>query len=125
MSRWRKEASEHLPEMQSVIASKLVDSPMMLWIELQDQFGKLCESDPPPIELLSRFWKYCVWCLMNGSDDVRTAAALGFCEHLLSSPEIAHVLPKIMKRSDFLDIRNFLEYHNDPGEVNRWLEVLW
>ncbi|MFD2158005.1 hypothetical protein ACFSW8_03735 [Rubritalea tangerina] len=125
MSRWRRKASDFLPEQQSLIASKLVDSPMMLWVELQWEFRKLCELEHPPIEHLSRFWNYCDWCLLNSDDDIRTAAALGFCEQLLSSDAMAKILPKIMKRSDFLDIRSLLEYHNTPEEVDRWLLELW
>jgi hypothetical protein len=125
MSRWRREASERLPELQNLIASKLVDSPMMLWVELDSKFGRLCEEEPPPIDLLCRVWQYCDWCLVNGSDDVRTAAALGFCEHLLDSPRRAALLPKIMSRADFHAVRNFMEYHQSPAEVDSWFRALW
>ena len=125
MSRWRREASSHLPEFQGLIASKLVDSPMMLWIELNDQFGKLCDQDRPPVEALGRFWKYCDWCLSEGSDDVRTAAALGFCEHLLDTENRARVLPQIMSRADFLGLKSCLTYHNEATEFEAWLTRLW
>lgn len=42
MSQWRREASERLPELQLIIASKLVHSPMMLWIELNQEFERRC-----------------------------------------------------------------------------------
>lgn len=98
---------------------------MMLWIELQVEFGRLCEKPEPPIDLLSRIWNYCDWCLIHGGDEVRTAAALAFCEHLIDTEAQRTVLPNIMKRSDFLAIRNFLEYHNSPGEVDSYLEEFW
>ena len=44
MSAWRKEASKRLPELQRFIASREVDSPMMLWIELHMEFERLCMS---------------------------------------------------------------------------------
>ena len=125
MSRWRREASERLPELQSIIASKLVESPMMLWIELNQEFEKLCENRPPPLDLLKRIWSYCDWCLAHGSDDVQTAAALAFCEHLIDTPKRTELLPEIMGRSEFLDHRILLEYHNTPEEVDACLKSLW
>lgn len=115
MSKWRREASSHLPELQSLIASRLVDSPMMLWIELNDFFGKACEKKPVDIEFLRRFWVYCQWCLENGSPDVSTAAALGFCEHLLDSLARVELLPKIISRAQFLELKEILLYHNDEA----------
>lgn len=125
MSKWRREASERLPELQGIIASKLVDNPMMLWIELNLEFEKLCEIEPPQVELLKRIWTYCQWCLEHGSDDVRTAAALGFCEHLIDTPKKIQILSKIMGRSDFLDLRSLLEYHNTCDEVDACLKAAW
>ena len=125
MSRWRREASERLPELQSIIASTLVDNPMMLWVELNSKFGELCEEEQPAIDLLRRVWQYCDWCLVHGSDDVRTAAAFGFCEHLLDSSRRAELLPKIMSRADYSAVRNFMEYHNSPAEVDAWFRKLW
>lgn len=113
MSTWRRKASEHLPKYQKLITSTGVDSPMMLWIELNQVFGKECEKEPQNIELLCKFWKYCDECINSPSDDVVTAAVLGFCEHLIDSPSRVKALPKIMKRSEFLDLRSYLLYHND------------
>lgn len=125
MSLWRREASERLPELQRIIASKLVDSPMMLWIELNQEFERLCEVQPPPLDLLKRIWQYCDWCLIHGSDEVRTGAALAFCEHLIGTPARTSLLPKVIKRSDFVELKNILEYHNTPTEVESCLKALW
>ena len=125
MSEWRRKASELLPEMQPLISSRAVDSPMSLWVELGVEFGRRCEQPDPPVALLKRIWRYCEWCLAHPDDDVRTAAALGFCEQLLHSDEQARMLPHLMSRRDYLEIRNLLEYHNSPGEVDEWLERLW
>lgn len=125
MSKWRREASERLPELQPLIASKLVDSPMMLWIELNQEFERRCAMAPPPLDFLRRVWGYCEWCLAHGGDDVRTAAALGFCEHLIDTPRRTELLPQIMRRSDFLDLRVILEYHNTSDEVNACLKTAW
>lgn len=125
MSRWRREASEQLPELQRIFASKNVDNPMMLWIDLNLEFENLCETQPPPLDLLARIWQYCNWCLTDGNDDVRTGAALAFCEHLIDTPKRTTILAEIMKRSDFLVLRSILEYHNTPAEVDSCLKNLW
>ena len=97
----------------------------MLWIELNQQFEKLCEKDTQPLSILGRIWKYCEWCLEYGNQDVQTAAAFGFCEHLLDNAERAEVLPKIMSRSSFLGLRIILEYHNKPDEIEKYINALW
>ena len=125
MSQWRREASEKLPELQRLVAVKEVDSPMTLWIELNQKFEKLCELEPPPLDLLRRIWQYSLWCLKHRSRDVQTAAALGFCEHLIDTPARTALLPRIIKRSDFLDLRKLLEYHNTAAEVESCLKALW
>ncbi|MCW1913238.1 hypothetical protein OJ996_06630 [Luteolibacter sp. GHJ8] len=125
MSLWRREASERLPELQRIIASRFVDGPMMLWIELNTEFEKLCGSQPPPIDLLRRIWRYCDWCLQHGGEDVRTAAALGFGEHLIDSPQRAALLPQIMSCADYVSLRNLVEYHHAPTEMDDWLRKLW
>jgi len=125
MSQWRREASEQIPELQRIISSQLVDNPMMLWIELNQEFERLCEKEPPPLDLLARVWQYCYWCMVNGNGDVRTAAALGFCEHLIDTPKRTALLPKIMKRSEFHEVKNLLEYHNTPDEIASRTDSLW
>jgi len=125
MSRWRREASERLPELQRIIASKDVDKPMMLWIDLNIEFERLCEIDPLPIDLLKRIWGYCEWCLAQGTSDIQTAAALAFCEHLIDTPKRTAIFPKIMRRSDFIDLRELLEYHNAPEKVKKALTTAW
>jgi hypothetical protein len=125
MSKWRREASERLPELQWIIASKLVDSPMMLWIELNQEFARRCEKEPLPLDLLRRIWGYCEWCLSQGTSDIQTAAALGFCEHLIDTPKRTAVLPMVMRRSDFLDLRELLEYRNTSAKVDECLKNIW
>jgi hypothetical protein len=125
MSRWRREASTRLPELQPLIASKLVDSPMMLWVELNHEFERLCAMATPPLDLLKRVWSYGEWCLKHGNDDAQTAAALGFCEHLMDTPQRRAILPKIMQRSDFLGLRSLLERHNTSDAVDACLRELW
>ncbi len=122
MSAWRREASDRLPELQPLIASRDVDNPMMLWIELNFAFGKACDLNPLPVDQLRRYWHYCEWCLEHGSDDVTTAAVLGFCEHLIDTDARVAVLPLIMARAQFQQLREVLLYHNDEARYSAALE---
>ena len=125
MSRWRREASERLPELQKLVASELVNGPMMLWIELNQEFQRQCELEPVPVDLLTRIWRYCEWCIEHGSEDVRTAAILAFCEHLIDTPRRIELLPRMMSRSDFLELRHVVEYRNTPEQVDEALALAW
>lgn len=125
MSQWRREASIRLPELQNIIASKDIDSPMMLWIELNQEFERRCADETPPLDLLRRIWQYSDWCLHHRNDDVQTASALGFCEHLIDTPARIRLLPQIIKKSDFLKLQKLLEYHNSPADVASCLNSLW
>jgi len=97
----------------------------MLWIELNIEFGELCETQPPPVDLLRRIWHYCDWSLQHGSPEVQTAAAVGFCEHLIDSPQRAALLPQIMSSADYIGLRKLMEYHHGSAEVDEWLLKLW
>jgi len=123
MSAWREEASNRLPEIQSIIASRDVESPMMLWIELQIKFQSLCKQNPPPIDLIQRMWDYALWCMTKGNEDVRTAAALGLCEHLIDTKASRQMLPKIMERKLFEGFKDLLLYHNSEEEYEVALKL--
>lgn len=122
MSAWRKEASKRLPEFQRIIASRDVDNPMMLWTELHIKFAQLCEQDPPPLDLVRRFWEYAKCCMEHGHEDVSTAASLAFGEHLLNSEATTRLLPQIMSRQDYEGLRSLLLYHNSQAQYERGLQ---
>jgi hypothetical protein len=49
---------------------------------------------------------------MERGDDVGTAAALGFCEHLIDTKESRSILPEIMSQQDYQSLKGLLLYHN-------------
>lgn len=129
MSAWRREASKRLPELQRIIASRGVDNPMMLWIELSAKFGHLCEEQPPPLDLLRRIWDYARWCIyrVEGKsspylDDAGNGAALGFCEHLIDTEARRMLLPQVMTRQDYLSLKDLLVYHNTEEQYEDGLK---
>jgi hypothetical protein len=123
MSLWRKEASERLPELQRLIASRDINSPMMLWIEIQMKFQDLCEQEPPPLDLIRRVWGYAKWCMTQGHGDAATAAALGFCEHLLDRNATRDVLPQIMTRQEYEGLKGLLLYHKSEEDFAEGLKL--
>ena len=123
MSLWRKEASNQLPELQGIIASRDVDNPMMLWIELMYRFQDLCEQEPPPLDIIKRIWGYPKWCMQQGHENAATGAALGFCEHLLDRKTTRRILPQIMTRRDYEGLRALLLYHNSEEDFARGLAL--
>jgi hypothetical protein len=98
---------------------------MILWIELNEVFEELCQEEHPPVDLLKRTWHFCDWCLIHGGNPMRIAAAIGFCEHLLDTPERARLLPRIMAKTDFTALKCALLFHNDEDSYERWLRELW
>jgi hypothetical protein len=95
---------------------------MMLWIELHTEFARLCEQEPPALDLLRRFWDYAKWCMEHGHEDVLRAAALAFCEHLLDSEASRRLLPQIMSRQDCEGLWSLLLYHNSPEQYEQGLQ---
>jgi hypothetical protein len=106
-----------------VIASRDIDGPMMLWLELQTQFQRSCAQAPPPLDLLRRMWRYALWCMQHPDGDVRTAAALAFCEHLLDTPACRALLPQLMTRREFENCRDLLLYHNTEEQFREVLRA--
>lgn len=115
MSAWRKEASKRLPELQRIIASREVYCPMSLWIALQWEFSRLCKQEPVPLDLLRRLWGYAKWCMERG-EDIGTAAAFAFCEHLIDTEKSRSILPDIMTRQDYQGLKGLLLYHKTEAE---------
>lgn len=117
MSLWRKEASSRLPELQKIVSSPRVDSPMMLWIELNVVFSRVCEDASPSIDILDRIWRYGLWSLDRRDADVATAAAVAFFEHAIDTPSRIDLLPKITTRAVVEGFRDLLAYHHSPEEI--------
>jgi hypothetical protein len=123
MSQWRKEAGSRLPELRALISAPVVDNPMMLWIELNSEFSKACKNQPVDLDLLRRIWSYGLWCLSHPSDDVSTAAALGFFEHAIDSPSCSGLLSQITTRPVMEGFRQLMEYHYSSGAVSDALDA--
>ncbi len=98
---------------------------MMLWVELHTKFAQLCDQEPPPLDLLRRFWGFAKWCIEHGHEDVMTAASLAFGEHLLDSEASIRLLPEIMSRQDYEGLKSVLLYHNSQEQYDRGLQLFY
>ena len=73
--------------------------------------------------LTTSIWEYAKWCMEQGHEDVATAAAVAFCEHLLDTKSTRQVLPAIMTRRDYEQLRVLLLYHNSEEEFAKALAL--
>ena len=113
MSAWRREALQRLPECRKLVET--ADNPMALWIELlagcEDAYEKQNEG------LIRRFYDFARWCWQSPSDDVRTAVACAFYEHLPTTPVLRRDMPRRFGRAVFLELREVFCYHLSPSEA--------
>src|SRR5688572_417332 len=96
MSQWRREASQQLPELQSIVASSAINTPAELWMELWMHFDRLCREEPPPLDLLARIWKYMRWCADQKDEEVQRGAISVFLEKMEDTRRHREVLLRIM-----------------------------
>ena len=104
MSQWRQEASKRLPELQSSIASTLVENPADLWMQLRNDFDHLCHKEPPPIELLSRIWDYAKWSMEHKSEVVQYAVINCFLDSIEDTRLYRTVLPTFMSDKEYRQV---------------------
>ena len=101
MSAWRRQALDQLPECRRI--AEAAENPMALWIELsgacEDAYARQDE------DLIRRFYEYARWCWKSPSDDVRTAVACAFYEHLPMEPTLRRDLPRRIGRAEFAELR--------------------
>jgi hypothetical protein len=120
MSAWRNEATKKLPELQHIIDAHGDGSPTKLRKKLHLEFKRLCRQDPPPLDLLRRFWHYAQWC-MRRRDNAAPAATMEFCERLLDTPACRKVLPQIMCRRDYEQAKGVLLCRNTEQAYQKGL----
>jgi hypothetical protein len=111
MSTWRKEATKKLPELQHIIDAHGDGSPTKLWKKLHLEFKRLCKQDPPPVDLLRRLWQYAQSC-MRRRDNAAPAATMEFCERLIDTRACRKLLPQIMCRQDYEQVKGVLLCRN-------------
>ena len=113
MSAWRRQALDSLPECRRI--AETAENPMAFWIELS---GACVDASARQDEdLIRRFYEYARWCWKSPSDDVRTAVACAFYEHLPTTPALRRDLPRRIGRAEFAELRDVFRYHLPPDEA--------
>ena len=106
MSAWRREALQRLPECRQVIES--AENPMALWIELLSACEDATKKGDE--DLIRRFYEFARWCWKSPSDDVRTAVACAFYEHLPTTPVLRRDMPRRFGRAAFNELQDIFRY---------------
>lgn len=107
MSAWRRKAIEALPEMKKTVDAAW--SPMALWIELRGAFETTVERGD--MAMARRIMDFARYCLGARDNDVATAAALGFIEHLHDAEAVRAALPQLASRQELAEWAPLLGYH--------------
>jgi hypothetical protein len=117
MSAWRREALSHLPEFRQVIEAS--DGPMALWIELHLEFDRAVEGSN--VNLQSRILKFAAWCISADAgplpNDISTAAAVAFYEHLPQRRENWEHFRMWLSPREFESLLPVFAYHLSGGEL--------
>ncbi len=88
---------------------------MALWIELSLACEDACRAQQE--DLLRRFYAFAQWCWKSPSDDVRTAVACAFYEHIPTKPVLRRDLPRRLSRAAFMELREVFRYHLTQEEA--------
>ena len=114
MSAWRRVALEKLPEFRKIIEA--AETPGMLWIDLRLKFED-AYKEPVDQDLAHRVYEYAGWCLAESKDqDIETAVALTFYEHLPINKKIRRDMANHLTRESFLGLKEVFKYHLAEGE---------
>lgn len=92
---WGREAFNRFPELIDRFDN--VESPYSLWIELRFAFED-AYKEPLNEDLISRIYAYADWCCLQpegitAENDLWTAVAVCFYEHIPESPEALADMP--------------------------------
>jgi hypothetical protein len=113
MSAWRRQALEQLPECRPIVEA--AKNPMAMWIELLGECEDAYKTQNE--DLIRRFYEFAHWCWKSPSDDVRTAVACAFYEHLPTTQVLKRDMPRRFGRAAFSELREVFRYHLSPDEA--------
>lgn len=128
MKDWKQHTKKNIPEIVDYIGDdfdEYIDSPMMLWIELDFLFSNAAKDKNE--NLIKRIFEeadyYFEYENNPKSDDFSTAVALAFVEHLLDEEERIPYVIKYFSKEDFVGCKNLLTYHNSEGKYQKVLAL--
>jgi len=114
VSAWRRVAIEKLPEFRHIIEA--AETAGMLWIDLSLKFEDAYE-EPVNQDLAHRVYAFAAWCVAESNDqDIQTAAALTFYEHLPINKKIRRDMANHLTHEEFFGLKELFQYHLAEGE---------
>ena len=118
MSRWRRLALEQMPSLHRVISQ--APNPMAMWIELHSELVHAYERQPRDEAVIVQIYGYARWCIFgSGNEDLATAVACAFYEHLPLEEATRSDMPKRLSRAEFESLRGVLVYHLGEAGLKR------
>ena len=100
---------ERLPECREVIEA--AENPMALWIELHSKCQDAHQQQDE--DLIRRFYDYARWCWQSQIDDVVSAVACAFYEHLPTTPVMRRDMPRRFGRAAFKELRGVAAFERE------------
>ena len=118
MDDWQEKALELLPGMEDEIFE--VSSPMTLWIEIGLEFRQ-AYHEPKNEDLIRRVYEFSRWCVeheqgMSAADDLPTAVAVCFYEHLPTWDGAREDMPRWFTLEEIEHMHQLLSYHQTAEE---------
>ena len=124
-TEWLDEAHRRFGDREDVF--QYVESPYDLWSNLREVFKiayayPYCEAD------IRAIYEYADWSCRQpqgetASDDLLTAVAVGFYEHIPEVEAAVKDLPRWFKLSEIITMRKILSYHIGQDGFERLLQA--
>ena len=121
---WRREAFDRLPEFRRLLQEE--KSPYNFLGELVTKLDFAYERQDD--DLVKRIYGFIFWCMeaprgKTASDDLLTAVACSFLEHLPQHDHIRHDIGRWFSRSDILGMSEIFHYHGTEDQYQEMLRL--
>ena len=91
---------------------------MALWIEIHMTLVFAYRDEPRSDELIDRVYRFAKWSWDSANDDLRTAVACAFYEHLPTDAAVAGDLPRRMSQQLFDELDAVFRYFLSDEEFD-------
>lgn len=121
---WRREAFERLPELRGLLQEE--KSPYNFLGDLVAKLDAAYELQDD--DMVKRIYGFVFWCLhtprgRSASDDLATAVACAFLEHLPQHDRIRHDIGRWFSRSDILGMSEIFHHHGTEDQYQEMLRL--
>ena len=119
MARWRGQAIEIFPMHKKMISK--ASSVMSLWSDLRILFEQaVAENETETIEQVRKYMDYS---LKSQNQELLTAVACAFIEHLPEHPQTRKFIPLWFSKAEFLEMKELFGYHSNAEDFEAILKM--